>query len=123
MMELKVQIITLIYSFFYGVFFSFLIMLNRKYLYYSKKVFKLIFTFLFVLINTLLYFFILKIFNEGILHYYYLIVFTIGFFLEHYYFRRFYRNKKISTRLIRIIKSSKDMDTSNKGKDSKGKVV
>lgn len=79
MIPLNIQIKSIIYSFLYGVFFSFLLNLNYKFIYYSKGVIKIIVNLLFILDNTLLYFIILRYVNNGILHYYFIISLFLGF--------------------------------------------
>ena len=90
MMNLENQIKLIIFSLFFGAFFALMIDINHKYLYESKRYFKIIFTFLFILINTILYFFALKKINEGIIHIYSIICIILGFFMEH-----FIRNKVV----------------------------
>lgn len=77
-MNLKIQIISLGFSFVFGITFFLLVYLNKLWLFYSRKVVKVISSILFVLDMSLLYFFILKIINQGILHIYFLIMFLIG---------------------------------------------
>lgn len=84
MMDLKLQIITFSFSLIYGFFFAFLIVVFKKYLFYTKKCSKIIFNLLFSITNTLLYFFILKYINNAIVHYYLFIAIVIGFILFHY---------------------------------------
>lgn len=83
-MDLHTQIITLTVSFLYGMNFSFLVSVNYKYLYQSKIILRILFTFFFILANVLIYFIILKKINEAILHPYSLGMIFIGFFVEHY---------------------------------------
>lgn len=83
-MNLKTQIITLIASFLYGIFFSFLVNLNYKYLYQKNVYLKVMFTFLFIFINVILYFLIIKKINQAILHPYSFGMIFVGFCLEHH---------------------------------------
>ena len=82
MMDIRTQIITIFVSFIFGIIFSLQLSLTYKYLYSNKKIFKVIFSFLIVLVNTLLYFILLKKFNDGILHVYGIIFIIIGFIAE-----------------------------------------
>lgn len=59
-MTLKVQVMSLIISFLYGIFFSIFLNLNYKIIYNNNKIYKIGGTFLFVLVNVLLYFLIIK---------------------------------------------------------------
>lgn len=79
MIPLDIQIKSIIYSFIYGIFFSFLLNLNYKFIFYSKGIIKITINFLFILDNTLLYFIILRYINNGILHYYFIISLFLGF--------------------------------------------
>ena len=83
-MNIKLQIITLLVSFLYGIFFSFFLGLNYKYIYSDKKIFKTIISFLVIVISVLLYFIILKKINYGIFHVYEILALTIGFCLENW---------------------------------------
>lgn len=89
-MSLKVQIITLIFSFLYGIFFFLQIKFNSKYLYSNKKIYKITISGLIVLTNVLLYFYILRYLNNGIFHIYYLFMIVLSYVLSLLYF-----NKKI----------------------------
>lgn len=82
-MNLKLQIITLIFSFLYGIFFCILLNINYKFLYSNKKFFKIISTMLFIIFNVLLYFIILRKINNGIFHPYFVIMLTLGFFTSN----------------------------------------
>ena len=83
-MNIKLQIITLIVSFFYGIFFSFFLSLNYKFIYSDKKIIKIIISFLVVIINVLLYFIILRKINYGIFHIYEIFSLILGFLLENW---------------------------------------
>ena len=80
MMDIRTQIITIFVSFIFGIIFS--LQLSLTYKYSNKKIFKVIFSFLIVLVNTLFYFILLKKFNDGILHVYGIIFIIIGFIVE-----------------------------------------
>lgn len=80
-MSLKLQIISLIVSFLYGIFFSFLLNINYKIIYNNSKLIKIIGTFIFIIANSLLYFYILLKINNGIVHIYLLLSLLMGFIL------------------------------------------
>lgn len=82
MMDLKIQIISLIFSFFYGILFSLLINFHYSLLFSKKKVLQVLFTFLFLLDMALLYFLIIRIINQGIIHIYFYLVLFLGFYLS-----------------------------------------
>ena len=76
-MNLKTQIITFIFSVFFGFLFSLLISLI-----YKNKVFNLILSFILVILSSLIYFIILLKLNNAIIHPYYILAILIGLFLE-----------------------------------------
>ena len=81
-MNLKIQIISLLFSFFYGVAFSFLVNINYELLFKKRKKYRIIYTLIFVLIMALLYFFLLQRINNGIMHVYFLMIILIGFYIS-----------------------------------------
>lgn len=80
-MDLETQIITLVFSFFYGAFFGLFININYKVIYNEKKYIKYIGSFLVILISVLLYFIILRKINYATFHIYCLIVLMLGFWI------------------------------------------
>ena len=80
-MNLKIQILSLFFSFLYGLTFGLFIKLNHKIIYNNKKTIKYLGTFLVIFISTLLYFIILKKINNATIHIYCLIVLSIGYCL------------------------------------------
>lgn len=92
-MNINLQITTLLFSFLYGIFFSFFLSLNYKFIYSDKKILKTIISFLFIIVCVLLYFIILKKINYGIFHVYEILMIILGFVLENLIVR-FIANKK-----------------------------
>ena len=82
-MTLTTQIHTLLFSFFFGIGFSFLLTINYKWIYHEKKRYKLTSTFLLVIGSILLYFIGIRKVNYGIFHPYSAIMILLGFLLEH----------------------------------------
>lgn len=80
-MVLKVQIISLVVSFCYGIFFYLLLELNSRFLYSSHIVVRIIVSFLFVMFHTLLYFLILMRINYGYIHFYFFLCIILGYIL------------------------------------------
>ena len=80
-MVLKVQIISLMVSFCYGIFFYLLLELNSRFLYSSHIVVRIIVSFLFVMFHTLLYFLILMRINYGYIHFYFFLCIILGYIL------------------------------------------
>lgn len=83
-MNLELQIQTFIVSFLFGIFFGIELKLNYKFIYQSKKIYKIMTTFFFVITNILVYFIILRKINNGILHIYGIIAIILGFLVEHF---------------------------------------
>ncbi len=79
MIPLNIQIKSILYSFLYGILFSFLLNLNYKYIYYSKGIIKLLINLFFIIDNVFLYFIGLRLLNGGIFHFYFLISIILGF--------------------------------------------
>lgn len=78
-MSIKIQIISIIFSFIFGILFSLFTNLNYKYLFSKNKFYKIFFTFIYILDATLIYFLIIKKINNGVVHLYFLLFIGIGF--------------------------------------------
>ena len=89
MMNLEIQILTLLFSFFYGIFFSVMVSLNYKFIYGDKRFLQIIFTLIFMIVMIMFYFLGLKIVNRVILHPYEFVMIIFGFFVEHYVRKKF----------------------------------
>lgn len=94
MIPLDIQIKSIVFSFLYGVFFSFLLNLNYKFIYYSKGILKILINIFFVVDNVFLYFIILRYINNGIVHFYFLLSLVIGYFCVN----------KVSSRVRNVFK-------------------
>lgn len=80
-MNIKIQIISIIFSFIFGIVFSIFTNVNYRYLFSKNKMYKVFFTFIYVLDATLLYFLIIRKLNEGVVHLYFLLFIGLGFLL------------------------------------------
>ncbi len=100
-MNIKIQIISIIFSFVFGIIFSLLTNLNYKYLFSKNKVYKVFFTFIYILDATLLYFIIIKKINNGIVHLYFLLFIGLGFLVG------LLRLTKYTNKLKKCLKSVK----------------
>ena len=78
-MPLITQIYSFVFSFLYGIFFEILLSVNSKFVYSSNIFVKIISSILFVIFNTLLYFFVMFKINYGILHIYFLLCILLGY--------------------------------------------
>ena len=88
-MNLKVQLLSLGFSFGFGILFSIFIKINYKLLFLSKKYIQIISNFLFLLDMSLCYFLIIKYINNGILHVYFLLLFLFGWYIGNYILNKF----------------------------------
>lgn len=80
-MVLKIQIYSFLVSFFYGIFFYFMLEINSRFIYSSNKVIKVISSFLFILFNAILYFIILLKVNNGYIHIYFFLCILVGYIM------------------------------------------
>ena len=87
-MILKIQVISMLFSFVFGIFFAFIVNLNYRFLFLGSRKRKIISNFLLFSVMGLAYFLILKKINNAILHYYFLILFLAGFFLYFFLKKR-----------------------------------
>ena len=80
-MSLKIQILSLIISFIYGLFFNIILNINYKIIYNDNVLIQIIGSFLFIIANSLLYFYLLIKINNGIVHIYCLLMLLIGYLI------------------------------------------
>lgn len=78
-MSLTIQILSLLFSFMFGIFFSVCTNLNYRYLFTKKLVFKIIVTGVYIIDCSLLYFLIMKKINQGIINYYFILFVGLGY--------------------------------------------
>lgn len=83
-MDLEIQIQSLIFSLVFGMFFALMFNLFYKQLFGGKFIFKLITNIVFVITNVIIYFLLLKIINEGIIHSYFFIILAVGFMIGNH---------------------------------------
>ena len=94
-MVLGVQIVSLVVSFCYGMFFCLTLELNSRLIYSSHIVVKVIASFLFILFHTLLYFLILMRINCGYIHLYFFICMLCGYMICKVIYKRFVKRSKV----------------------------
>ena len=80
-MNLIIQLKLILFSFIFGIFFNVFLNINCKFIYSSNIVIKIISSFIFVIINTLIYFIILMKINNGIFHIYSLLIILLSYLL------------------------------------------
>lgn len=82
-MNLKIQIISLLFSFLFGIFFSLFLKLNDRIIYNRFRLIRLFGSFLIVLVSVLTYFIFLQKINNSYFHPYLLFMIILGYFLEN----------------------------------------
>ena len=78
-MDLYTQIITLCFSFLYGIFFGLTLHTSTKLIYHDSIFIRSIGTFLFVMFHVLFYFFFIQKINYGVIHIYSVLSLLIGY--------------------------------------------
>jgi len=81
-MELTVQVKSLLFSFIFGIIYSFIILLSNKLIYHKKMSIKFFVSAFVTLGSSIAYFFTLKTINEGIIHPYFMLSLIIGYYLS-----------------------------------------
>lgn len=95
-MDLTTQIMSLIFSFGYGIIVSYLFNLNYNFIYKSSILYKIVINILFCINLGLIYFLLIKVINYGVIHIYFVLMFLLGFSLfakKYEYMRRFIQVK------------------------------
>lgn len=87
-MSLAIQIQTIAYTFLFGIYIALLFNLLYRVLFTKSIFLNLISNFLFVIFNSILYFYILFLIDSGRIHIYLLFVFLISFFLYNLLFKK-----------------------------------
>lgn len=83
-MNVKLQLITFLCSFVFGVIFGFLSIVQFKFCQNKKKIFQYLTTIIFVIDMVLLYILMMYKINKGIFHIYFLSFILLGFILSLY---------------------------------------
>ena len=84
MIDLKLQIASLLFSLIFGIILEIMIKINYKFIKQSHKLIQIILTFLVIIINTLIYFIGLKYINESYIHPYFILIIIVGCILEDF---------------------------------------
>ena len=79
-MSLKIQIYSVLYSFLFGIYFSYILKLFKKYIYNNNIIIKTVSNLVIVIINSFIYFIGINKINNGILHPYTFIKLILGFY-------------------------------------------
>ncbi len=81
-MNYKIQLISFLVSFLFGIFFFYTNMLNKKIINRQKIHYKYIITFLYIINITLIYIILIYKINKGIFHIYFLIMVLLGYIIS-----------------------------------------
>lgn len=89
-MDLKLQILSILFSFGYGIISSYLYNLNYNFIHNTTILYKLVINILFCVNLGLIYFILIKVINYGVVHIYFVFSFIVGFvlFVNKYKFLR-----------------------------------
>ena len=79
-MSLKIQIYSVLYSFLFGIYFSYILKLFKKYIYNNNIIIKTVSNLVIVIINSFIYFIGINKINNGIVHPYTYITLILGFY-------------------------------------------
>lgn len=82
-MDLKTQIISFIFSFFFGIIIALAYKISYKYLFEVKDKYKMLNSCLFITNITLIYFKIMYVINNGIIHLYFLLTTILTFIITN----------------------------------------
>lgn len=83
MMDLKIQIFSFIFSFFYGIFLFYMFKISHRLLFIKKKILKFIYNFCFCMLLSFSFFYIIYYLNGGIVHLYFILLILFGFLLTY----------------------------------------
>ena len=86
-MNLTIQIKTILFSFFFGIFFSLGFELQKNRFSKPKQLMEFIFQFFYVFVNTLLFFLLMKKINNAIFHPYEILLLILGFIVGNEIFK------------------------------------
>lgn len=103
-MDIDIQIISIIFSFVFGLLFSILTNINYKFLFSKNMVLKILFTAIFVLDSGLLYFLIIKRINNGVINIYFLLLIVLGFITGFVKLSKYVNIVKKSLKSVKLIK-------------------
>lgn len=89
-MDLDTQILSIIFSFIYGIVVSYIYNLNYNFIYNTSTLYKIVINILFCINLGLIYFLLIRVINHGVIHIYFVLVFLLGFslFVTKYEFLR-----------------------------------
>lgn len=109
-MELKTQIISLVFSFVFGFIFSICTNINYRFLFSKNLTLKIIITSVYVLDFSLLYFILIKHLNNGIIHTYFLLFIGLGYLVSFISLNKYINifKKKVKLKLKKVSNKEKN---------------
>lgn len=93
-MNINIQIYSLLFSFLYGIIFYILLEINYNFLFEGKIIYRIIISFLFVIVLSLVYFLILLKINNGVLHLYFFLLMFTGYLLSFVIYKKLIVKRK-----------------------------
>ena len=99
-MDYKLQIISFICSFLFGIFFYLTSFINYKLIYKYSTFLKYFITLIYILDISLLYLLIMYKVNYGIVHIYFILILFLGFWLSSIYFKKIKKICKIKKKKL-----------------------
>jgi len=89
-MNLKLQIISLVFSFVYGILICFLLEIFDKIIFNNKIYVKLIFSLVFSIVISIIYFIVMLYINNAILHYYFFLMVLFGYLFMRFLYTKLF---------------------------------
>lgn len=87
-MNYKIQLISFLFSFLFGVFFYLTSLINYKIIKKHSYLIKYLISFIYVLDMALVYILLLYKVNNGVIHVYFVLVLGIGFLVSCLYYKK-----------------------------------
>ena len=100
-MNYKIQLISFLFSFIFGIFFNLVSKLNYKIVAKYPKLLRYIITMVFILDVSLLYVICMYRINYGVIHIYFILVLFIGFFCASLYGKKLRNICKIKVKKLK----------------------
>ncbi len=125
-MDLKQQVISMLFSFFFGLFLGGVYNLNYNLLFKLTNLKKFFFNIIFIFDLVLIYFIVIKKINGGIIHPYFYLLIILGFiftFSHSKSFRRFIKVSQLKKKKDKHEEKDKDDETVKKLKQRKVKLM
>lgn len=100
-MNYKIQLISLLFSFIFGVFFYLSSLLNYKLIKKHHIIVKYLITFVYIIDIALLYVLFMYKINYGIIHIYFIVLLFLGYYFGYFYTRKIRKFCKIKDKKLK----------------------